>query len=329
MGHKLNLDVSIIIVSWNTRDVLHDCLDSVFQQTEGLLFEVIVVDNASTDGSAEMVRIEFPRARLIENSCNKGFAAANNQAIAVAKGRYILLLNSDTIVLDHAIDKVVAFADSRPAAEIVGCRVLNPDGTLQPTCAMFPSIWNLLLSTTYLYKLFPHNRFLGREEMKWWGGRDVRKVDVVWGCFMLVRREMIEKVGVLDEQFFMYGEETDWCYRSRNAGYKVVFTPCAEIIHLGGQSSKLAAAKMTLLRCSSRLLFFKKHKGHFEYTAACLLIALFFLLRIPYWTMRTLVSKKNKRREYFKVVYTYIIGGFCALTGGARLYQVRMKQEMV
>jgi GT2 family glycosyltransferase len=206
-------EVSVVVVNWNTQDILRDCLKSIYEQAGEIDLEVIVIDNASTDGSVEMVKKDFPQVTLIENSQNRGFAAANNQGIDISKGRYVLLLNSDTVVLDNAIAKTVAFADSHPKAAIVGCRVLNPDQTLQPTCFMFPSILNMLLSSTYLYKIFPKSKFFGREQMTWWDRSDVREVDVVTGCFMLIRRKAIQQVGTMDEQFFMYGEETDWCYR--------------------------------------------------------------------------------------------------------------------
>ena len=152
------MDVSIIIVSWNTKDILYDCIKSISSQTWDIDYETIVVDNASTDGSAEMVRKNFPSVILIENSENCGFDAANNQGMTIAKGRYVLLLNSDTIILDNAVSKTVAFADANADAAVVGCRVLNPDRSLQPTCFMFPSVLNMILSSSYLYKIFPENK---------------------------------------------------------------------------------------------------------------------------------------------------------------------------
>jgi GT2 family glycosyltransferase len=197
-------DVSVVIVNWNTRNILCDCLRSVYEQTRDVTFEVIVIDNASSDDSVTMVKAEYPQVILIENRDNRGFAAANNQGMAIARGRYILLLNSDTVILDGAIQKTLAFAGQHPKAAVVGCRVLNQDQTLQPTCFMFPSILNLLLSTTYLYKLFPHSHFFGREQMSWWARNEVREVQVVTGCFMLVQRLAIDKVGPMDEGFFLY-----------------------------------------------------------------------------------------------------------------------------
>jgi GT2 family glycosyltransferase len=252
---------------------------------------VIVVDNASSDGSVDMVKSEFPQVILLENSQNQGFAAANNQGITIAKGRYILLLNSDTVILDNAIARTVAFADTYPKAGITGCRVLNEDKTLQLSSFMFPSVLNMTLWTTYLFKLFPRSRFFGRERMTWWGRDDVRDVDVVTGSFMLVRQEAIKQVGSMDERFFMYFEETDWCYRFKQEGWKVMFTPCGEIIHLGGASSKQTRAAMVKQWLKSMLLFFKKHKSMLEYLSAWFLIMLFLLTRVPYRWLRRVESR--------------------------------------
>lgn len=312
------MELSIIIVNWNTCDLLRGCIASVYRETQGVEFEVIVIDNASDDDSVSMVKTEFPQVIIIENSENRGFAAANNQGMAIAKGRYVLLLNSDTVVLDGAIDKVVAFADTHPKAGITGCRVLNEDKTLQPTCFMFPSILNMLLSTTYLYKLFPKNKFFGRERMTWWDRNDIREVDVVTGCFMLVRQEAIEQVGTMDERFFMYGEETDWCYRFKQAGWKVIYTPVGEIIHLGGQSSRQKRCEMILQLRGSILLFMKKHKSFLTNVLACILVALFFFLRVPYWLFRALFSRNSKSNDIL-IARTYLTVACKALLGAESL----------
>lgn len=295
------MDVSVVIVNWNTREITRQCLESVYQQTKGISFEVIVVDNASKDGSVEIIRSDFPQAILIENTVNKGFATANNQGMAVAKGRYCLLLNSDTLVLNNAIAKSVTFADQHCEAAVVGCRVLNPDKTLQLTCFMFPSLLNMVLSSTYLYKLFPRNRFFGRERMTWWQRDDVRQVDVVTGCFMLVRREAIEQVGLMDERFFMFGEETDWCYRYDQAGWKVLFFPHAEIIHLGGQSSVKVQGEMVVQLRVSILQFMKKHYGWLTRRIATLLVVLFFSLRLPIWIIVALINNKQREQTLVRV----------------------------
>jgi GT2 family glycosyltransferase len=194
-------------------------------------------------------------------------------------------------VLDGAIDKVVAFADAHPQAGMVGCRVLNPDRSLQRSCFMFPSVLNMALWVSYLFKIFARSRFFGRDRMTWWDGDDVREVDVLTGCFMLVRREAIEQIGPMDERFFMYFEETDWCYRFRQAGWKVMFTPNAEIVHLGGASSKQVRTYMVNQWRKSMLLYYKKHKSLLAYISAWVLIALFFLTRVPYWRFKGTKAK--------------------------------------
>ena len=191
------LDVSIIVVAWNVRELLYNCLKSVYDQTKGIDFEVIYVDNASEDGSVEMVQKEFPEVKLIRNDKNEGFIRANNQGIEISSGRYVLLLNSDTIILDNAIAKVVEFADDNPKAAVVGCRILNADGTLQRSCFMYPSILNMCLSATYLYKISPQSKFFGREMMTWWDFSDLREVETIKGCFSLVRKKAIEQVGLM------------------------------------------------------------------------------------------------------------------------------------
>jgi GT2 family glycosyltransferase len=308
------MDVSIIIVNWNTKDLLQNCLQSTIEQAGDVDYEIIVVDNASSDGSAEMVKQKFPHVKPIENAENRGFAAANNQGMAIAQGRYVLLLNSDTVILDNAIAKTVAFADNHPEAAVVGCRVLNPNRTLQPTCFTFPSVLNMFLWATYLSKLLPKSKLFGRERMTWWHRNDEREVDVVTGCFMLVRQEAIKQVGMMDERFFVYGEETDWCYRFKQAGWRILFTPNAHIIHLGGASSEQIKSEMVLQLRASILLFFKKHKGRFSYGLACLFVSLFFVLRVSFWLVRAIVFKRM-RHSYLQTTKTYAIGTIRALLG--------------
>jgi len=310
------IDVSVIIVSWNTRDILRDCLASVYAQTRDVSFEVIVIDNASADGTPELVKRDFVAVRLIENADNRGFAAANNQGMGLATGRYLLLLNSDTIVLDGAIDKMVSFADQHPQAAVVGCRVLNRDRTLQPTCFMYPSILNMLLFATSLNRLFPSSRLFGRERMTWWKRDDVREVEVVTGCFMLVRREAIDQVGLMDESFFMYGEETDWCFRFRQAGWKSLFTPQAEIIHLGGASTSRVANEMTLQLKAGVLQFICKHDTRVPYVASCMLMGVFLALRIPFWAGKAILSRRDRRNAWSRVS-TYA-RGLCRIMRGWR-----------
>ena len=311
------IDVSILIVNWNTRQLLQDCLHSIIQTTQNTAYEIIVIDNASEDDSVQMVREMFADVRLIVNDENRGFSAANNQGMAVAKGPYVLLLNSDTIVLEGAIEKTLAFARQTDKAAVVGCRVLNPDKTLQPTCFRFPSVLNLFLSTTYLYKMFPRSRFFGRERMTFWDRDDVRQVDAVTGCFMLVRRDAIEQVGVMDENFYFYGEETDWCFRFKQAGWRCLFTPDAEIIHLGGQSSQKVRTQSDMQLRASLLQFMKKHRSRPAYWVSCCLVWLFFVLRIPYWAAKALSpSNRSYARDRLTVCWKVVFGMIVHGAGG-------------
>lgn len=312
------MDVSIIIVAWNVRKLLYKCIKSVYDQTTGISFEVIYVDNASEDGSVEMVKNEFTDVRIIENDENRGFIIANNQGIEIAEGRYVLLLNSDTIVLDNTIAKTVEFTDAHPEAAVVGCRVLNPDRSLQRACFMYPSVLNMFLSATYLYKIFPRSRFFGRERMTWWNFDEVREVETVCGCYSLVRKEAIDEVGVMDPTYFVYGDDPDWCYRFKENGWRIMFTPDAEIIHLGGQTTKQMSREFKWQLSGSVLIFMRLHRNKVSFRIACFLTSMFFLLRVPYWLCAGLVSKEN-RRSAFHTAVTYLIAFWFCLTDWKRL----------
>jgi GT2 family glycosyltransferase len=316
------MDVSIIIVAWNVKDLLLDCLKSVYEQTQGIDFEVIYVDNASKDGSVETVAAEYPAVKIIKNEQNMGFIKANNQAIPHCKGRYVLLLNSDTVVLDNAIAKTVKFADAHPEAAVVGCKVLNRDMTLQRACFMYPSVLNTFLAATYLYKIFPKSRFFGRERMTWWAFDEPGNVEVVCGCCSLVRKTAIDQVGVMDPTYFVYGDDPDWCYRFSKAGWKVMFTPSAEIIHYGGQNTRQMARKFRWQLLGSRLIFMKLHGNPWTFPLACFCTSLFFFLRIPHWLALGTISGRN-RKEAFETAGTCFYGGLFCLFDWKRLLMNR------
>ena len=256
------LDVSIVIVNWNAGEFLRDCIRSIVDETRAE-YEIIVVDNASSDNSLDILRKEFPTVVAIANSDNKGFAAANNQGIARSRGRYILLLNPDTVILDGAIDKTMAFADARPGIGCVGCQVLEDAHTIQHTCFGFASPINLALALSHLAAVFPHSRVFGRQWMNWWDRRSERDVDVVSGMYMLIPRTVIEDVGAFDEAYFVYSEEADLCYRMAQRGYRRVFTPCAQIVHRdgGSQSTRLMSTRMYVQSQKSELIYQRKNLG--------------------------------------------------------------------
>lgn len=291
-----DIDVSVIIVNWNTRDITCECLQSVYDQTHNITFEVILVDNDSSDGSVEAIRSQFPQVQLIENKDNKGFAAANNQGFELARGRYVLLLNPDTVVLDGAIQKTVAFMDTRSDAAVVGIRNDDRDGNLAKNCFQFASIQNLIISTMGLHRAFPKSKLFGRERLLWWDYLSVREVDVVAGCYMLVRAEAMDEVGVMDEGYFMYGEEMEWCWRFNQAGWKILYYPDASIIHYGGMSAAQNPVGMHMEQRKSYLRFIRARQGAIAEKAAQMLICLNGLTRLGYWGILSLVIF-GKRRE--------------------------------
>lgn len=287
--------VSVVVVSWNTRELLLAALRSALPLP--VRGEVIVVDNASADGSADAVEAAFPEARVIRNERNLGFAGGVNVGLRAARERYVLLLNSDTLVRGDAIARLVEYAEKHPRAGIVGPRVLNEDGTPQESRFRFPSLLNLVLSSTYLYKLFPSSRWLNRERMSGVDRDRPALVDAVSGCCFLMRRELVERVGVLDEDYFMYAEETDFCWRAWRAGYEVHYAPVGEIVHLGGASSRLARRRNFLEFRRSILRFFAKHRGPWQTQLARGLLIGFLALRVPYWTLAALASRAGAREQ--------------------------------
>lgn len=310
------MDVSVIIVNWNTRDLLRNCLKSIYEHGGQIDFRVIVIDNASNDGSAGMVKKDFPQVTLVENSENRGYAAACNQGIRTAGGRYVLILNSDTLICGSAIEKTVRYADEHPEAAVVGCQVWENPKKVQMTCFGFPSVLNLFLDAFALNRIFKQNRFFGREWMLWWGRDSEREVDVISGSFMFVRHEAIDKVGLMDEDYFLYYEETDWCYRLSKAGWKMLFWPGARIIHCHGgrNSSKQEAVKMFVQMQKSCLIFFKKHRGPVSYISARLILTISFMLRYCVRTI-TLLAKyslcKNGNYEKKKGAENWAAFKYC------------------
>lgn len=255
-------DVSIVIVSWNTREILRDCLTSISQQTHAS-HEVIVVDNASTDGTQGMLKEEFPAITLIANTENVGFAAANNQGLEIAKGTKLLLLNPDTIILDGAIDRMICWLDKHPDVGCVGCQVWEDETTIQHTCFADPHPLNLAIGEFNLYRLARWVPMFGRTEYTGWERTETRTVDVVSGMFMLVPRAVFEAVGPMDEAFFVYSEEADWCRRIRNAGWRCVFAPEARILHLdgGSKSTVQIRSRMYVQMQKSKTIYVRKHYG--------------------------------------------------------------------
>jgi GT2 family glycosyltransferase len=297
------VDLSIVIVSWNAKHYLELCLDSLAKDPPRRSMEVLVVDNASADQTIEMVESKFPWVKLIKSKENLGFAKGNNVAIRECEGRYIALVNPDVIVFPECLDKLADFLDQNPDVGDVGPRVFNPDMTQQSTCRRFPSLWNNFCSATYLGRIFPKNRFFAGEHMFYFAHDRTREVDVIVGCFSMIRREAFDQVGLLDEGLFMYGDDVDWCRRARNVGWKVVFYPGAQSIHDPGKTTKAFPAHFAVAQQRSVLRYWKKHHSIFGVLAIQMIMVIHHTLRYSTATLAGFTqSGKTPLREVRKKI---------------------------
>lgn len=286
-------DISVIIVNWNTKKYLVECIDSLKASAKTASLEIIVVDNASTDGSQEALSERHPDALLIQNLENLGFAKANNVGIARARGRYVCLVNTDIVALDSCVDTLLAYADSHPEAGTVGPKTVDEALRLRQNCRYFPTLRNAAADYLSLNKLFPkipafRGRTLGEETYE-----ATHEAEVLSGCFLLVRREALEEVGLLDERFFFYGEDTDWSKRFRDAGWKNVFLSEARAIHYGGGTTAAYPIKYYLTMEKADMTYWRKHRS----LPACVLYG---IIKIAYhathgaaWTLLSLTKKKD------------------------------------
>lgn len=253
------VDLSISIVNYNTRDFVLGLIRSILENTRRISTEIFVVDNNSTDGSVEAIKREYPQVKVIANQKNLGFAAATNQVIKASRGRYVVLFTTDTIVLPKSMDTLVEFMDRNRQAGAVGPKILNPDGTVQTSGKTFPTPLVALLVTTGLSRLFPKSRALQNYYLPLEEYDRFREVDQLSGACLLVRRETIEHVGLLDENFFIYCEDVDWCRRMRQRGWKLYYLPQAQIIHYKGESSKKSSHQAIRIYYQSLRHFHRKH----------------------------------------------------------------------
>lgn len=273
--------LSTIVVSFNTKAMTLACLEAVYRETRERARELILIDNASTDSSTEAIAAEFPQAKLIASETNLGFAAANNMAAREASGDYILLLNPDTVVLDNAIDRLVEFAEAHPDYGIYGGRTLFEDGSLNPTSVWRqPTVWNMFCRAVGLSAVAKDSALFSADMYGGWARDTVREVDIVSGCFLLIRRALWEELGGFDTSYFMYGEDWDLCLRARALGVRCLFCPEAEIIHYGGASEPVRADKLVRLFQTKVKLF----RAHWGFLRSRLLIGMLWL-----WIARCVV----------------------------------------
>ncbi len=258
------IDVSVCIVNWNTRELLRECIKSIKEKTSGIIYEIIIVDNASVDGSAEMLKEEFPDCKLIASRENLGFAKGNNRAVAEAGGNYILYLNPDTKLATNAICGLHSFLEKNPKYGTVGCRLVNADDSIQFTCARtFPTLFNQFCDLMLLNRVFPKFKLFSSIEMAYWDHNDSRDIDCLSGACIFARRQIIEKLKGFDENFFMYAEDVDLCYRIKNDGWKLYYLSTEKIYHIEGASSKKSSQKYfsAIAQRESNYYYFLKHFG--------------------------------------------------------------------
>ncbi|MEO8342874.1 MAG: glycosyltransferase family 2 protein [Gallionella sp.] len=257
-------DVSVILVSYNTAALLPNAIAALRSAAEGYSLQVIIVDNASRDDSVSLIKRDYADCELIENSVNVGFGRANNQAIPLIQGEYVLLLNTDAFVAPDTLHKTVAHMDAHPECGALGVKLVGRDGVLQPSCRYFPTPWNLFLRRTGLNRLFPWVRMV--DDMNW-DHASVRDCDWVPGCYLLIRRKVIEQVALFDPRYFLYYEEVDWCRAVKEAGWQIHYFPDTTVVHIGGESAKsdseitVGSRQIEALQIESELLYFRKNYG--------------------------------------------------------------------
>ncbi len=277
--------LSVIIVNYNVKEFLQQALSSLRKALQGLRAEVFVVDNASDDGSVQLVRDQFPEVKLILNQKNLGFSRANNLALKQARGEYVVLLNPDTVAQEDTFTKLLRFMQNHPDAGMVGCKILNPDGSLQLACRRsFPTPWVAFTRLAGLSYLFPKSRIFGKYNLSYLPENQVSRVEAISGSFMMMRRQVLEQIGLLDEAFFLYGEDLDYCYRTSQAGWNIYYVPETQIIHFKGESSKRSRLDNLLVFYQSMALFVKKHFRHryFFVTYYFLLMAIWFRAAVSF-----------------------------------------------
>ncbi len=253
------IDVSLIIVNWNTEKLLIECIESIIDQTKEASYEIIVVDNASSDNSVETLKKKFPFVTVIENEENLGFSKANNQGIRISKGRLVCLMNTDILVLENTIDKLVKEIDSNDSAGVIVPMTIDRNHNIRENVRNFPSLWNIFCETLFLHRIFKNSRLFHGRAIPTKYYKDLYEVESISGCFMMVKRNAMEEVGLLDEIFFFYTEDVDWCKRFYDAGWKIIYLSNVRSIHYGSESSNVAPAKYQVIMENSDLLYWNKH----------------------------------------------------------------------
>lgn len=308
INSEVEIDLSIVILNWNTKQLLLDCIESIITETKKCSYEIIVVDNASIDDSVSAVKDKYPNVKLIRNTKNEGFARGNNIGISQCRGRYICLSNTDIKVLDHALDRMYLFMQNHPRVGMVLPKLYDGQMRISLCCRDFPSLRNLLFEALFFDKLYPLNIiFKGRSKPPSFY-RQTGNVDTVPLCFTMVKSKSIKNVGMLDERFFFYGEDLDWCKRFNQTGWKVVYFPGATVIHFGGASTAERPFRYLVEKSKTMLQFWHKHHGYAAGQICRLILTLHYFLRVIGLTFikkrkdeKSQASISSKRQRYLKV----------------------------
>jgi hypothetical protein len=299
----MSVELSVVIVAWNAKRYLELCLDSLAKDPPRRSMEVLVVDNASADDTIEMVESKFPWVKLIKSRENLGFSKGNNVAIRQCQGRYVALVNPDVIVFPGCLDALADFLDENPRVGDVGPRVFNPDMTQQSTCRRFPTLWNNFCSASRLESTFKGRRLFAGEHMFYFAHDRTLAVDVIVGCFSMIRREAFDEVGLLDEDLFMYGDDVDWCRRAKKAGWQVVFYPGAQAIHDRGKTTAPFPAHFAVAQQRSVLHYWSKHHTWFGVLGIRTIMLFHHLMRYTIATLSSFMdSQKTTQTDVRKQV---------------------------
>ncbi len=306
------VDVSIIIINYNSFDLLSDCLATLFEHTKGISFEVIVVDNGSTLPGLEEVKSRFPSVKYITNETGMGFASANNIGIKNASGRYILMLNNDILFIEDALSKIVGYSNLLGNNAVIGCKLLNRDLSYQVSVVDFDGLINLIGETFFLYKLFPRNRFLSKYHLNNPYQTEPMEVEAVKGAFLFAPKKIFDTLNNLDERFFFYYEETDFCCRWKKTGGKIIYYPGAKIIHLGGASTDSDHWFKYKFQHLSKIQFFQKHFNGIKFLLAVILQYAALIIRFPLYFIIGLLKRDSalirKSGYYLRSIFLFPSG---------------------
>lgn len=307
------MDISVIIVNYKTPEMTCKAIDSVFTHKNSLNVEIIVVDNNSGDGSVDILEKKCSeKITLIQNDKNVGFAKANNIAMKKAAGTYYLLLNSDAEFIDDTIEVMFNYIETKPEIGILGCAIISPDGSKQASCWKPPTLPHLLLRALFLYKIVPDGWFGSYNANKYGNPSETCYVDCVSGCVMMIPQRIANKVGLFDERFFMYSEDTEWCIRMKKFGYKIGFLSKAKVMHYGGGTSAKMLDKMTVERMRSILQLIFIESGMIKTYMANYLLMMFFIIRLPVWLM--LIPFRSRKEEAKSMFEAYLKGALWHIT---------------